>query len=925
MPSDADCAADAGDAGRAFTDAHRCVACRGDLDRGGGTRCSDGARVPGCATTANCASGETCCDGACVNTDVSEAHCGRAGARARSPRRRPSAARLLRGGPCDPGEDRGCVASNGCETAVDTPMNCGACGGACPVPPHADATCALGACGFTCRAGFADCDGAAANGCEADLSRDPAHCGACGASCSLPGAAAMCASGRCAVATCLAGFADCDGVAANGCEVETRVDGLNCGACGLRCVAPTNGNAACVSGACQTGCLAGFADCDGVASNGCERDLRGDASSCGACGVVCAPPRGVGACASGACAVARCDAGFADCDGLASNGCEAQTTNDPANCGACGQRCGASELCAAGACAPACAGALTLCAGRCVDVASDDANCGACGRACGVDEACQSGACALVCRVAGQSACAGRCVDTSSDATNCGACGRVCATGANASARCASGACGLACAAGFADCDGVASTGCEANTATSLAHCGACGRACAPARGVGACSGGRCDVVTCDAGYGDCDGDASNGCEADLRSDAARCGACGNACGAGEVCASGACGFPAGTTVIDAAMSVNNTRAAARATAGSVTVAISDSFGAFNAGRRVLLHQSRSAGADQGRWEVRRVVSASATSLTLDAPLTNTYTTAGTSRAQVVEVAEYDRLVVNTAGTLTAPDWDGSSGGVLAIDVAGDLDVRGTITMNGRGYRGWRYDCARDGRYSCMPGVQGESSLGTGAASVSANGGGGGGARARTAALAVAAAGPSAPRAAPATATTNPASPPARPSASGGAGASMGTLRSSPRSSAAQAARAGATKTARARAAATTAGRDPRARRRPPRRDRHRERRRRAGPRRRHHDAARDLRRLWLRHGRRRRRREGARCASTWYGPASVGAARVHALGAAGGFCSCARLVSSGRTRPGGRGGDGRVAVRSAATTGATSPAYDPR
>src|SRR5262249_55637847 len=34
-----------------------------------------------------------------------------------------------------------------------------------------------------CVAPFADCDGNADTGCEADLSSDPAHCGACGDSC----------------------------------------------------------------------------------------------------------------------------------------------------------------------------------------------------------------------------------------------------------------------------------------------------------------------------------------------------------------------------------------------------------------------------------------------------------------------------------------------------------------------------------------------------------------------------------------------------------------------------------------------------------------------------------------------------------------------------------------------------------------------
>jgi len=49
---------------------------------------------------------------------------------------------------------------------------------------------------------------------------------------------------------------------------------------------------------------------------------------------------------------------------------------------------------------------------------------------------------------------------------------------------CASGACTFTCNGGFGDCDGTASNGCETNLATSTANCGACGSVCpAPANG----------------------------------------------------------------------------------------------------------------------------------------------------------------------------------------------------------------------------------------------------------------------------------------------------------------------------------------------------------------------------------------------------------------------------------------------------------
>lgn len=58
-----------------------------------------------------------------------------------------------------------------------------------------------------------------------------------------------------------------------------------------------------------------------------------------------------------------------------------------------------------------------------------------------------------------------------------------------------------------------------------------------------ACLGGRCGIDACSYGYGDCDGDAVNGCETFLSSNRMHCGACGNACRNDpfQVCVSGAC------------------------------------------------------------------------------------------------------------------------------------------------------------------------------------------------------------------------------------------------------------------------------------------------------------------------------------------------------------------------------------------------
>jgi uncharacterized repeat protein (TIGR01451 family) len=59
----------------------------------------------------------------------------------------------------------------------------------------------------------------------------------------------------------------------------------------------------------------------------------------------------------------------------------------------------------------------------------------------------------------------------------------------------------------------------------------------------------------------------------------------------------------------------------------------------------------------------------------------------GQKRFQVIRVPQYNNLTLS--GTIEAPKWDGSTGGVVAVDVAGEFKfVSGTIDVAGRGFRG---------------------------------------------------------------------------------------------------------------------------------------------------------------------------------------------------------------------------------------------
>jgi hypothetical protein len=230
----------------------------------------------------------------------------------------------------------GCTATHGCpngEACCDDgqcydvtadPLNCGTCGKVCADPPNGTPGCAASACSVaSCDAGYADCNKTVADGCESNSATDKANCGACGTVCNAVNGTATCAASKCSF-TCNAGFGDCDRNPSNGCEMNTTTNVNNCGACGTRC-GTFGGNGSCSSGTCQITCTGDWGDCDGDNDNGCE-ELLIDRNNCGQCGRVCDPPHGNGYCNAPNCAITSCDSGWNNCDGDAWNGCE---TNGP--------------------------------------------------------------------------------------------------------------------------------------------------------------------------------------------------------------------------------------------------------------------------------------------------------------------------------------------------------------------------------------------------------------------------------------------------------------------------------------------------------------------------------------------------------------------------------------------------------------------
>jgi len=106
--------------------------------------------------------------------------------------------------------------------------------------------------------------------------------------CTLPQSVEVCGGdGECSVGTCEPEFENCDQLPRNGCEVDLNSSYQNCGACAASCDdalrdMPRAASAECRSGRCVVkDCKDGYADCDGAASNGCERALSD--ADCGRC------------------------------------------------------------------------------------------------------------------------------------------------------------------------------------------------------------------------------------------------------------------------------------------------------------------------------------------------------------------------------------------------------------------------------------------------------------------------------------------------------------------------------------------------------------------------------------------------------------------------------------------------------------------
>ncbi|MDX9723201.1 MAG: hypothetical protein RBU37_20790 [Myxococcota bacterium] len=539
----------------------------------------------------SCEAEQRCCDGQCREVLADPSNCGACGVRCGfdelclEGRCVCEAAPGVQARACEVSFET-CCPGVGCVDLLSTRQACGACGVAC----NPGERCEQGACacsgGLACAQGSTCCYGVCcASGelccqglclppsdercqcgqsevcsieqscCEldenleacTDTSQNPQHCGECANACELN---ELCLLGSC---RCLEGYGDCD--EEGGCETELNSDESNCGACGVSChKAYTCEEGRCVCPASGVACAPNELCC----AQGCVPE---GLSHCGACEVSCptsAPGVSSFSCEEGRC-VAQCTAGFADCNKLAEDGCEADLSSRQ-SCGSCAQSCGPDEGCVDGSCVCQsgqclCSPGTSYCSGTCVNTQNHLSHCGGCEQVCGdrahANPACTNGQCQYGCHSDW-----GNCNNDWSDGceqylpnsvNHCGSCGNACPARAHASRSCANGQCSYACEAGWGNCNNDWSDGCEVELAYSASHCGACGSTCpSRAQASKSCVSSECRY-TCHSGWGNCNNDWNDGCESNVSDDPAHCGACANPCpnraNSNVSCSAGSCNY----------------------------------------------------------------------------------------------------------------------------------------------------------------------------------------------------------------------------------------------------------------------------------------------------------------------------------------------------------------------------------------------
>lgn len=126
------------------------------------------------------------------------------------------------------------------------------------------------------------------------------------------------------------------------------------------------------------------------------------------------------------------------------------------------------------------------------------------------------------------------------------------------------------------------------------------------------------------------------------------------------------------------------------ASVGATTLQLSGPPTGLSAGDEILIIDMQGTPGDfgtVGRHETQVVASIAGSMLVLSQPLTNPYNGL-TRRVMVQRIPHYTTVSIPPGVSMTADAWDGAGGGVLFLRATGAVSISGSLTMNGKGYRG---------------------------------------------------------------------------------------------------------------------------------------------------------------------------------------------------------------------------------------------
>jgi hypothetical protein len=149
--------------------------------------------------------------------------------------------------------------------------------------------------------------------------------------------------------------------------------------------------------------------------------------------------------------------------------------------------------------------------------------------------------------------------------------------------------------------------------------------------------------------------------------------------------------------------------------AGDTTITVSDSSGFVVDDEILLIQIQNSSGGEAGTYEFKHISSIMGNEITLTSSLDNSYysgsfDSVGATASQIVRVPQYTSVTIDSGSSITAPAWNGYTGGIVVFRAETvNINTGGSIDVSEKGYRGGAY-----GPSNNLDGYQGESYLGKG-------------------------------------------------------------------------------------------------------------------------------------------------------------------------------------------------------------------